>query len=620
MNPKSSSKARQPRHFCRGRCSSFTLIELLIVVAIIAILSAVAVPNFMKVSGKARRAYLESVEAARHNAAPAARVDAVVTVPPIIEQADLSMQLTPTYRQAGMDVFTRYEAQCEGRIRFRHPDDTTAPVLLTVPLPFTAVEARDTAIEVTVGGAAEGAPKGRISRELSGLCWQGELPPGAIATAQVRYTCTGGQRFACSLPPARFLQGVNVRLEVRGDVTWTIPDSALQPTRIDGKQLAWTFGNVISDRAIEVEIPPMLSPNGRVVLLFRLLAVAVLLFGFGIWYLSEEGKPGRLAGFRFGHFLLLALTYSLFFVIFAILVLQGSIPTLVAMTISAVLSLPLLILHVSRFTDMQFAVTRVLPLAVFTLGLVINGVYGDRYRDYVYIGAVTFVVGYLTLTYRGWAHGRRQLRENRTAELRQTVLALQNKCSGELSPLADRLRQASSRMSQLVKDAAKAGETSHAYVLEGLVAESAVVLEEHQSLAKSFPAFKPHHYTADALTLGQYQREISSYERSVKDLSEQTQTLIAAIEREMHTAMQDRPAASTADGRPRHCIACGADNVTSPCCSQCGVRQPVVLSCCSCNSQMVLPVSLMDPACKDIVWHCSSCGTRNESANPATRS
>ena len=50
-------------------------------------------------------------------------------------------------------------------------------------------------------------------------------------------------------------------------------------------------------------------------MLFRFVGLAVLLFGAGFWYLSEQHKPGALNGFRWSHFLLLATIYSLFFVI-----------------------------------------------------------------------------------------------------------------------------------------------------------------------------------------------------------------------------------------------------------------------------------------------------------------
>ena len=56
-----------------------------------------------------------------------------------------------------------------------------------------------------------------------------------------------------------------------------------------------------------------MSPTGRAILFLRLAGLAVLLFGLGFIYLNDLKEPGRLDSFRWGHFLLLALTYSLFF-------------------------------------------------------------------------------------------------------------------------------------------------------------------------------------------------------------------------------------------------------------------------------------------------------------------
>ena len=185
-----------------------------------------------------------------------------------------------------------------------------------------------------------------------------------------------------------------------------IPDHALQPTEVSSQELVWQFNNLITDRAIILEIPGALSPLGRVLLLVRLVAIAVLLFGIGFWYLSEQWQPALLKDFRWGHFLLLALTYSLYFVIFAVISFHENVNTWLAMGISALFSLPLLLLHLTRVINFQFAYRRALPLAVLTLALVINGVYGGSLRDYIFIAAVIFVIAYLTISYDRWAIAR----------------------------------------------------------------------------------------------------------------------------------------------------------------------------------------------------------------------
>jgi hypothetical protein len=81
------------------------------------------------------------------------------------------------------------------------------------------------------------------------------------------------------------------------------------------------------------------------------------------------------------------------------------------MAAASLFSLPLLVLHVSRVLGLKFALTRVVPLAAFTLGLVVNGVYGGGIRDYVFVAAAIFVIAYVTVSYEGWAAGHDKRRQ-----------------------------------------------------------------------------------------------------------------------------------------------------------------------------------------------------------------
>ncbi|MBI5883808.1 MAG: hypothetical protein HZB91_11980, partial [Elusimicrobia bacterium] len=179
----------------------------------------------------------------------------------------------------------------------------------------------------------------------------------------------------------------------------SIPQYGLQPTSIEGASVSWASTNLVSDRDIIVEIPEARGPLGKVSLLFRFVGLAVLLFGAGFWYMNEKLSPGRLDNFGWGNFTLLTLTYCLFFVNFAVLGYHGDIETWPALAAAALTSLPLLVLHVSRLIDLRFALTRTLPLAGLTLGLVVNGVYGGGVRDYVFMGAAYIVIAYLALTF-----------------------------------------------------------------------------------------------------------------------------------------------------------------------------------------------------------------------------
>ena len=169
--------------------------------------------------------------------------------------------------------------------------------------------------------------------------------------------------------------------------------------------------------------------------LLRLAGFSVLLFGAGFRYLVELHEAGRLDRFRIGHFLLLALTYSLFFAVFAVL---GSheVDAWIAVTIPAVVSYPLLVLHVSTIAGLRFAITSALPLAMLTTGIVVNGVYGNQLRSYVYLSMLCVVIALLTLTYPRLARGQEARRAKIEHELTVDVAALAPEAAGMRSEVA----------------------------------------------------------------------------------------------------------------------------------------------------------------------------------------
>ena len=207
-----------------------------------------------------------------------------------------------------------------------------------------------------------------------------------------------------------------MELILEGVTSEFIPAETLQPTHVEPRRLVWDFENLITDRDIIVELPGTLSPIGRSILLSQLAGFAVLLFGAGFLYMSELWHPGRLDDFRLGHFLLLALNYFLFFIIFMVLSLGGEMENWQAIGWSALFSLPLLMVHTSRVLDGRFAFFMVLPLTVFTLGIVINGVYGASLRNQVFVGFGVVAVAFLTLTYGTWSDKKRRYREEREAQ------------------------------------------------------------------------------------------------------------------------------------------------------------------------------------------------------------
>src|SRR5207248_1448830 len=123
----------------------------------------------------------------------------------------------------------------------------------------------------------------------------------------------------------------------------------------------------------------------------------------------------------------------------------GHLGTAAAMAVAAVFSLPLLVFHVAGVLGWRFALTRVLPLAVFSLGLAVNGVYGAGLRDYVFIAAAVLAVASLTLTFPGWAARRERHRQESDRAYTAARQALAETVTGELGARMADLRALDAR-------------------------------------------------------------------------------------------------------------------------------------------------------------------------------
>ena len=386
----------------------FTLIELLVVCVIFFILAAIIIPNVLKKIDLKNRKELKPL-ALQQNRTQAEKINPArkemqkAGVLPVIEKGKMDISLSLEHHRIGMEVYTRYLADYKGEFVVA-ASQNGREVRLDFPFPEGTTEARNVSLVFESKGEKY-EPK-NVLFDKKGILWIGKLPADENLNAIVTFNSLGREKFIYNLPDSNRLGSMDINVNIRGDSSFIIPDNALQPTSLEKRQVTWNFNNLVTDRAVVVEFPGAESPVGRIMLLCKLVGMAVLLFGAGFWYLGELYKPGLLHNFRWGHFMLLALTYSLFFLILAILSFRGQASIVTAVAISAVLSLPLLMLHVSRIVDLNFALTRILPLSLFTLGLVLNGVYGGSARDIVFVGSAFFVVAFITITFKKWSSNR----------------------------------------------------------------------------------------------------------------------------------------------------------------------------------------------------------------------
>ncbi|MEW6278978.1 MAG: type II secretion system protein [Candidatus Eremiobacterota bacterium] len=529
----------------------FTLIELMIVVAIFAIISAILIPNFLKAREQARN------RARDRQPRPAATATAPEPalpegLPPQIDSADIRVALSVSHLRVGSDVYTRYTAGYQGIFHLR-ASDTDQPTRLEFDFPPGTLEARDVALRFVTTSAAE--PPGVIYYQR-GIVWAGTLPPD-LSAVEVTYQAVGRDRLEYRLPRATRIRAVHLEVNLEGTPAYMLPDQALQPTAIEPGRLIWDFKDVVSDRPIVVELPGAQSPVGRVILLLKLVGIAVLLFGAGFWYLSDLDKPGRLESFRWGHFFLLALTYSLFFAVFAVLGFHGDVQTGPGLAIAAACSLPLLMLHVSRVLDARFALLYTLPLALVTLGLVVNGVYGGPARDYVFVGGTAAVVALLTLTYPRWYANRQRWLEIRFERLGR-----------ELEALTELARQAGQD--------------------QPVGADLAVSLQQAHAAAGRYRA------------LGGVPAERREADCAL--LAEEIRRLTSKIQERRAATPEPKPTSEA------YCVACGSPSTSAPFCAQCGVRQPARLTCES-GHELWVPLHLLaEPSAPPADLKCPRCG------------
>lgn len=600
----------------------FTLIELMVVVAIIAIFSGLLVPKLLSVYDKARRRGQErAVEDTRSAGEHAAEEQFVQPpgVPPVVDSAQMNVTLRTTSHRIGMQVYTRYEAHCRGRFLFSRSTQDENPVLLTIPFPEGRSEARDVQLTFTrLSDSTNWEPDSFVFHGQR-FYLSGEIADGDQVLVEVDFVALGREQFEYRLPSARQLSSLDVTLELEQGELPRIPDHALQPTGSGELRWSWNFKNLITDRAIILEIPGALSPLGRVLLLVRLVAIAVLLFGLGFWYISEQWRPGLLKDFRWGHFLLLALNYSLYFLIFAVISFQEDVGPRAGMLISAFFSLPLLLLHVSRVIHLRFALQCALPLALFTLALVINGVYGGSMRDCLFIAAVILVIAYLTMTYDSWAAARKDYREQRRAHYEQRIKAIRNRLASDLKQLSDELNAANKDAERLLQGVQREEVRSEASALSSKRAPAGELTKEFRELVKRQPNLNSIEYGTDDEWYDSFEKEIEHWEQDARQILPPLQQALDALK-------QKKSALRTAKGESAaYCMACGAASPPSPYCPKCGKRRYKELYCRDCGQKILIPLHITGERTEALKLYCASCGRPQEpvvlkkSAAPASK-
>ncbi len=622
------------------RRAGFTLMELMIVVVIIGLLAAIVIPNLLsfmeKKTAGGEPAAPAAVEAeadrtdkpAPNEAGPPAEATAVA---PETETADIQIRLSAGSYIRRLKVYTLFNADFNGAYTFVGPGGDTDRVRLRFPFPRSATQAMNVSLEIARNNGTFYEPDDAIY-SLDGIQWSGELGAGERLTARVAYSAQGADRYVYEGPGSSRAGSIKIVMTLEGLTSEFIPADALQPTRIEDDRLIWDFENLITRRRIAVELPGTMSPTGRAILFLRLAGLAVLLFGLGFIYLNDLKEPGRLDSFRWGHFLLLALTYSLFFIIFTALHLGQHLSAWVALLVSAVLSLPLLMIHVSRFWGAGFAALWILPLAAFTLAIVINGVYGGAYKTYIYIGLTVLAAAFFTFTYRAWAENRKAWRAEQE---RRYHAARAEALEEEKSRKKEAQRQAW-RKSRIEKAKAAADRLEEGWRrAENLMTEAELLLthgktpeeaDNQDALKKAIVDIAGQEDSiaemrGDVSRLGEIAGDaaLSTAAAEIRSSAEQRRRRIqyaaddlADAVSALKTRRERKKAEDLRAADTLHCLACGVGYPLSNFCPNCGVRSPEKLTCTRCGEVYMLPTHLLEEETDAAPLHCMVCGQAHE--------
>ncbi len=544
------------------RARAFTLIELMIVVAIFAVLSAILIPNLIRAKERARMSK-EGVDSVQAMPRPEG-------LPPLLESAVLVLDLHVQPLRVGLDIANRYQLETQGEFRLSAGGSGTHLVLFELPEGVDQVEGLVVQVRSQDGNWQD--PENLVyARDF--LAWQ---VPAEEFPIEVRlaYGASGTDRLVQRWPHASKIKNLQVTLTTGQQAALTLPLGSLRPTHQVEGRYDWELENVLSPAPIAIELSALDSPLAQAGQLFRLTGLAVLLFGAGFWYLAELYRVGSLRDFGFGSFLLLALTYSSFFVSVAVLSLDGRLSTPVYLLVSLGLCLPLLVFHVSQLVDSRFALTRAFPLALLTLCLVLLGVYGGGWRALGFLILGMLILGFMTATYRPF----RQTQEQRI-QYEEELLSQARRVWEELNGRGRSLE--STLLSQLKNDQILGD--GHASRLRDRVAALGQVLDQSPST------------TYEGLNWG-----IEQLQRVVH-LAQESLSQVEAVETESQMAK-----VSTAK-QGRHCSFCGAPGMTGRYCGDCGSHLPENRVCAGCSLEVPVPVSLLPTG---QAFHCHGCGHR----------
>jgi prepilin-type N-terminal cleavage/methylation domain-containing protein len=599
---------------CRNSARrSFTLIELLVVVFIVAIVSALLMPSISNSVRKTRSSsMIEQQQRAQPTGGPS--VLAEDSILPVFDTLDASLLARGEYERDGTRIEAYFEVEGSTTFRLHHNESKVMTASVVLPLPGPVLEVKNMILETRNDPAMAYHEPSDVRYSAFGATWIPEIAPGEFIEGRLIFATLGTGSLRYEFPKADQLRNVRVKIDVSALSAHAADKTTMRPSSAIEGIYEWNFKNLVSTRAAGIRFREELTPAGRVIALLKLLPVAVFLFGIGFLYLSEQYKPGHLDSFRWGHFLLLALTFSMFFVTYGTLGLHSSLPPLASGAIALAISLSLLTLHVARIVNMRFAIQRGLPLALLSLFVVLNHVYGGIIRPYFYLICSILIVSHLTITYRTWVRERDNRRQEKQSEQRERRQKLEDHFfKGITEGLLLQAAQLDARAA-IAGDvhSGEAAAMSRARVEEGRRALQQVV-EEASALSSRLSSIKP---SMDGTLFNDssksFEQDLDEFKHRFESVMHALETANSGLSSQRAALSDDRKNNQPAKNGHGFCLYCGETSGGGKYCQQCGIANPVRTVCVNCGDEFPIPGHLIQPLEENLQVYCMACGGKQD--------